>query len=754
MANIAQLPPELFCPVLNLVFENQSDIQLLCRLSLLSRQWYEALVPRIYAEWTYNGARQSFRSLWNFLRTILNDSRIAALVHSLHIGNWGYYPYARSGEWEELNLPQDEITLFREAIKRVGIKHLESNIIKDIRKRDRRPLMALLLTCLPNITRIYTHVPQSDPVLSAVLRQILDSQSGDNPSTVLSKLSDLYVLGEVDVPPRDLVNHNLLPGADQTPLRLDDLWPALHLTGLRTLSLYGLDTANAALRLGASPAISRLKHLSIIGGFNSSCTYADLGALLALPEALTSFSLYIQDYAFGSIGGDMISNAGLWKVLKKHQSSLEYLDIYRDAEHTRLYMSQGHFGLLHSFTCLKKLCIQAEVLLGSFWDRPNAPYRLKDRLPCNLESLTLYGGKRFFNTSSIGVHLQEALNSGIFSSLASVELEGFYVDSDISEVCRQNGVTLSMGRSCHHKAPRDCQLRKEGSCPPFVQKTHHMRMDGQRRAVMFAFFPEECRDRREILLPLDDSMDAYEENDAKDEDLDQCAGDLRLRMLDFWVHNGGTAYMVFQNFAHSSLPPLFSFAIYFTHAHVSREKIDHRALYHALCDSYSNYDVRFDLYFVPGITEEGCIAHYRQEGRFRGDYKRQLKAYKESSRYDVSPGVGALPSMVRDYSDTGFYRGLLFICTEPEWNGDQEILWSVQFDPIRQAEDGTESSDEENIPLNCIQRHPINDSSRWYEGYGGECPIDRWISDIASWHREELRGPWLKATRRGWQSWR
>ncbi|GMG26857.1 unnamed protein product [Aspergillus oryzae] len=708
MANIAQLPPELFCPVLDLAFENQSDIQLLCSLSLVSRQWYEALVPRIYAEWTYNGARQSFRSLWNFLRTILNDSRIAALVHSLHIGNWGYYPYARSGEWEELNLPQDEITLFREAINRVGIKHLESNIIKDIRKRDRRPLMALLLTCLPNITRIYTHVPQSDPVLSAVLRQILDCQSGDNPSTILSKLSDLYVLGEVDVPPRDLVNHNLLPGADQTPLRLDDLWPALHLTGLRTLSLYGLDTANAALRLGASPAISRLKHFSITGGFNSSCTYADLRALLALPEALTSFSLYIQDYAFGSIGGDMISNAGLWKVLKKHQSSLEYLDIYRDAEHTGLYMSQGHFGLLHSFTCLKKLCIQAEVLLGSFWDRPNAPYRLKDRLPCNLESLTLYGGKRFFNTSSIGVQLQEALNSGIFSSLASVELEGFYVDSDISEVCRQNGVTLSMGRSCHHKAPRDCQLRKEGSCPPFVQKTHHMRMDGQRRAVMFAFFPEECRDRREILLPLDDSMDAYEENDAKDEDLDQCAGDLKLRMLDFWVHNGGTA----------------------------------------------NYDVRFDLYFVPGITEEGCIAHYRQEGRFRGDYKRQLKAYKESSRYDVSPGVGALPSMVRDYSDTGFYRGLLFICTEPEWNGDQEILWSVQFDPIRQAEDGTESSDEENIPLNCIQRHPINDSSRWYEGYGGECPIDRWISDIASWHREELRGPWLKATRRGWQSWR
>ncbi|GAB1208537.1 hypothetical protein APSETT445_007288 [Aspergillus pseudonomiae] len=352
MANIAQLPPELFCPVLDLAFENQSDIQLFCSLSLLSRQWYEALVPRIYAEWAYNGARQSFRSLWNFLRTILNDSRLAVLVHSLHIGNWGYYPHARSVEWEELNLPREEITLIREAINRVGIKHLESNIIKDIRERDRRPLMALLLTCLPNLTRIYAHVPQSDPVLSAALMQILDCQGGNNPSTLLSKLSELYIFGEVDIPTRDLVNYDLLARADQTLLRLDDLWPAFHLTGLRTLSLYGLDIANAARRLGASPAMSRLKHLSITGGFNSSCTYSDLRALLTLPEALTSFSLYVQDYAFGSIGDDMISNAGLWNVLEKHQNSLEYLDIYRDAEHTRLFMSQRHFGLLRSFLCL------------------------------------------------------------------------------------------------------------------------------------------------------------------------------------------------------------------------------------------------------------------------------------------------------------------------------------------------------------------------------------------------------------------
>ncbi|KAE8348997.1 hypothetical protein BDV28DRAFT_160858 [Aspergillus coremiiformis] len=757
MPGLEHLPPELFYPVLDLALKDTADIQHLCNLSLLSRQWYVTLVPRIYSEWTYNGARQSFMSLWNFLRTILSNAPRAALVQTLNIGNWGYYPHTCPRGRREVNLLHEDLVLIRDAIQKAGIKHLESNIIKDLRKRDRRPLMALLLTCLPNLTRIYAHVPKSDPVLNAVLRQVLDCQCSSNPSPVLGKLRELHIFGEVDVPISGVLDYDQLPKADDTPLHLDELWPVLHLSNLETLSLYGLDTANAALRLGISPAISRLKHLSLISGFYSNCTYMDVQTILSLPEALTSFTLYIHDYMFGSRTGNTISNAGLWEVLKQHQHSLEYLDVYRNAGSTRHTTRRDRFGPLSSFTRLKKLCVQIEVLLDSGYYMSIAPFSLKDTLPYSLETLTLHNDDRVTCVGDLAAQLQEVLGNGEFPSLKLIELEGKRwsedIHSAITDVCHQHDVSFSLRKRRQHKdIPEECQFRKGGRCPQFLPKTYHIRMDGQRRAVMFAFYPKESRSREELLLPFDDRMDACEDVNLDDEDL-QRGCDWTIHVLGIHAYGGhpGAAYMVFRNYEGCSLPPLFSFAIYFTHADVSPAKVDHEALYWALCSSYGNYDARFDLYFIPGLSEDGCISHYRAEKRFRGDYKQQLRKYKESSRYDTPSRLGVQPGIVHDYSDTGPYKGLLFICPESGWGDDQETLRSVQFDPIRRTGDVPESSER---PRVCIQQHPINDDSPWYEAYNGECPVDRWMSDIARWHREELMGPWLKATRRGWKTWR
>ncbi|KAL2813594.1 hypothetical protein BJX63DRAFT_431934 [Aspergillus granulosus] len=60
-----------------------------------------------------------------------------------------------------------------EEIRRAGISALEGKIFAC---GDRRPLMALLLDSLPNVTMIDAHVPQSDPVLGAVLRRALEKQ--------------------------------------------------------------------------------------------------------------------------------------------------------------------------------------------------------------------------------------------------------------------------------------------------------------------------------------------------------------------------------------------------------------------------------------------------------------------------------------------------------------------------------------------------------------------------------------------------
>lgn len=138
--------------------------------SLLSRKWHAALLARIYSEWTYNGARQPFMTLWKFLMTVLSNAHLAALVRTLNIGNWGFYPSAALKRGQDLQLPPEELKLVSNAIHNGGIQHLEASIVREsLPRRDRRPLMALLLTCLPNLSTVYAHVPSCDPVLGTVI---------------------------------------------------------------------------------------------------------------------------------------------------------------------------------------------------------------------------------------------------------------------------------------------------------------------------------------------------------------------------------------------------------------------------------------------------------------------------------------------------------------------------------------------------------------------------------------------------------
>jgi hypothetical protein len=172
MPNPANLPPEIFAAVLDLALHDESGLQRLCGLSLLSRRWNAVLVGQIYSEWTYNGARQPFMVLWKFFRTVRTNPQLAALVQTLNIGNWGFYPDAcldGPSDQEGLQFPPDELELVRSAIHDAGIGHLEPSIVAWLPQRDRRPLMALLLTCLPNLSTVYAHVPRFDPVLGAVL---------------------------------------------------------------------------------------------------------------------------------------------------------------------------------------------------------------------------------------------------------------------------------------------------------------------------------------------------------------------------------------------------------------------------------------------------------------------------------------------------------------------------------------------------------------------------------------------------------
>jgi hypothetical protein len=170
MHNPADLPQELFDKILGYTGHDGLDLKSLCDFCLVDRQWYVTASVRIFSKWMYDGDKHSFLSLWNFLRTILGNTGIATLVRTLDIRNWGFHPGNISEANCHIELPQEDLEMVRRTIRKAGLHELERDIIDALHKTDRRPLMALLLTCLPNLTSMYAHVPESDEVLSAVLK--------------------------------------------------------------------------------------------------------------------------------------------------------------------------------------------------------------------------------------------------------------------------------------------------------------------------------------------------------------------------------------------------------------------------------------------------------------------------------------------------------------------------------------------------------------------------------------------------------
>ena len=90
-------------------------------------------------------------TLWKYLRTMRRNPDLAAIVRTLNIGNWGSFDHAYT-PGRDSPPPWDELELVIRAIHDAAIGHLESSILKTLVKRDRRPLMALLLTSLPNLS--------------------------------------------------------------------------------------------------------------------------------------------------------------------------------------------------------------------------------------------------------------------------------------------------------------------------------------------------------------------------------------------------------------------------------------------------------------------------------------------------------------------------------------------------------------------------------------------------------------------------
>jgi hypothetical protein len=185
-------------------------------------------------------------------------------------------------------------------------------------------------------------------------------------------------------------------GNPSAPLRLEDLWPVLFLKSLRKLSLYELDTEGLAAlsKRNRRHRTCYVNSLPLTTHVDSHCETGDIKAILTLPDILSSLSLSMYDpdgWERESLSLYKVSNTEIWNALRKHQTSIQYLDIFRSGQRRRCDFdpSSGYFGSLHTFTQLKHLCIQLPVLtdVGALDKIEHTP--LSITLPTSLKTFTL-----------------------------------------------------------------------------------------------------------------------------------------------------------------------------------------------------------------------------------------------------------------------------------------------------------------------------------------------------------------------------
>jgi hypothetical protein len=408
-----RLPFELLDMVMGHASDGMADVKTLCTFSLVSSRWYAALSGRIYSRWLHDGEHHSILSMWKFLRSVLTSRRIADGVHELDIRNWHLGLVYKSGR---LVLSDDDVDLFRDALRMAGLETIESSALEALQKADPRPLMALLLACLPNLATLHAHLPDEDMFFAAVLQKAIEgrqNQQAPNGIPLLNRLREVH-----------LASAWIYRGRGYQ-LRVKHLSHVFQLPNIQELSVFDLEPCEAFDRFGNSPGSSSITNLTLVHHRGSLLEVPDTLALLAFPRRLTKLSIYLNDNdAMGY--RNQISNIDLWSGIRKHEDSLEHLDIYRDCDgdipecHSR---NNSYFGLMRRFTRLRHLYIQPEVVLGGCCTGELAPFRLKDTLPPNLESLVLYGYEGLVFIKNLAQQLEEVVTSPDFPLLGDVALE-------------------------------------------------------------------------------------------------------------------------------------------------------------------------------------------------------------------------------------------------------------------------------------------------------------------------------------------
>lgn len=754
MPDPTTLPPELFTQVLSSAvqphpptdpnpntvrnreiereydFHSGTNLAQLSQLILVNRRWRDLCLPTLYAKYSHNGARHSYTSLWRFLRSIMRNPKIAAMVRGASIGNWGFYPDVLAEDdgvrGDNVQFSEGDVEMMRRAIRAVFnprgkdwkiVDALEARILdpQALSERDCRPLVVLLLMSLPNVETVYLHLPEGGSVLRCVLEEALHCQDKSGELPFLRHLAHLHLLAEVPV-------YGFEAGPSfwmsDPALRLDDIWPCVYFSGLRTLALYDLETEGIAAFLAkSSDRICRVENLRVVVKPTATRSSAGVQALINLPQSLAQFSICWDHNLRSGEPAPEISVVEVWDALQKHRESLEQLAVFYNV-HELDEPTPGHFGSLQIFPRMKRLDTQLNILLDGMTTERLAPFRLKDTIPESLDSLFLHPGWVYetspnFLTTELQAMVAERRRPLKLLALGDILAAPYYNQIKHSEktsdfermgaagsepypglwtLCKQAGTQLHVTSSCVRTyVPGPCEFHKGGACQWLWRKTWNIRADGiQRNRTSVERLPKPVPRKKT-----------------------KKSRSLPLHTVAFTDHTGNEAFMVFKNgidAESSKLPPLFPLVVYFTHPNAIPSPIatDLGGLLRAIREARINSDFHFrlDVYFLPGASEDDCMTHYLAERASRADYETlirefngrvfQLKSQRGSRSAELGDSSPAqtttrLPGMARSHPGLEPYRGLLLSCPEVNWRDGAQRISCLRFDK-HAVEDTTDYS--------------------------------------------------------------
>ncbi|KAI9043622.1 uncharacterized protein KD926_003392 [Aspergillus affinis] len=776
MSDLTDLPAELLDEILSLAFgvapryyngyndEGAFDIKALSRLLLVNQKHYLAFIPLVYSHWTYNGTRHSYSGLWKFLRTAIRNYDLASIVQTLNVGNWAVCPsfyLERNRELqdqdERLQFTLDDEETVKIALRRAQmpgdhssqIIHLRSFISdhssqifdaifvdrNEYQSRDRRPLMALLLTCLPCVSRIYMHVSASNPFLGAVLQTAIGRQragSGEQ-STWLPSLKEFHALGEVpgylEASPEwsdDDINN--------PSLKLDDIWPIFYLQGLRTVRLYGLDPNGLNQLFQEKMQGNEYGYGAISSTFTSP--HSDDPSL--------SFS-WDDDKAKtkDNINGKrrnvwQISNNEVWTAILKYKGTLEYLDVFHDfSPEPRKRRQTDYFGPLTEFTQLRYLSILAEMLIGGYVQGSVAPFRLKEALPASMETLVFAAKDAGKTIPDLPFQVEEVVSQ--FPRLKILEFTDAWVVSryfprgttpakyqPLKEACFRNDIQFGIQVICKSTFQlQHCPFPLGVRCLSRWKETYNMRTDARlRNGKMRKRAARKAAGLRETPSP---------------EPPKRYYGSVEIHVLPFTDHGGNPSFTVFESQEDILLPPLTNLSIYFTHPEGPLPETedfedDLRAMHAQIrTDGFDDDNYRLEVYFLPNASNEDCIAHYQAEKAIRENSMDMLLEAEIRLDTDFPPPATPRPPGMLEIYDSDL-SVVLFVHPDRSWrSGAQRMCY-----------------------ISCSLGFELGQGfdEKWYGfGHPTDQSLGEFVCDLTREYWHDTHGIYQNAAERGWITW-